>query len=238
MCDSGLHVEGRKPSTNIANTLPSHRDETSDHKEAENDHNHAFIDDLWNRLSPIKNGSPTLQCESKASVASTPLLPSQRPSRLVRSVKRRRRSRFSEQRPKQQKKLEEDIPVISSYSSAAINEERQVMEVSNIGESLNEALTGEITIIPNSMPNSPEKIISKTTENIIEVTDSLHVTTDMHSKLTTSFDNMIMSGECHLENDLNLGEHKKCETFYGLPLKVKGILKLQRGIENVYGMLF
>eukprot|EP00795_Rhopilema_esculentum_P014624 gene14624-5707_t len=218
--------------------LPSHGDETSDHQEAENDHNHAFIDDLWNRLSPIKNGSPTLQCERKASVASTPLLPSQRPSRLVRSVKRRRHSRFPEQRPKQQKKLEEDIPVISSYSSAAINEERQMMEVSNIGESLNEALTGEITIIPNSMPNSPEKIImksgAKTTENIIEVTDSLHVTTDMHSKLTTSFDNMIMSGECNLENDSNLGKHKKCETFYGLPLKVKDILKLQRGIENVY----
>ena len=213
-------------------------------------HDEAFIDGRWDQLSPIKNSSQVLQeTEAKISVASTPFEGNVRPQNLKRSVKRRRRSRFSEQKPKQKRKFD----LITTEKKAVEPEskmEEPKMECSITGESIDEILSAERTIIPNSLPSSPidgnSISMNKSESMFIQITDSLQISTEMHSKLTTTFDDIIMSDDINLSADIVCNKEEKAKNdkeidpnyFYGLPAKSKEVLKEHRGITNLYGKFF
>lgn len=206
-----------------------------------NYHDQAFIDPaILDNLSPI----PTMQERNRYSIASTPLqVPDERPVGLQRSVKRRRRSRFSEKKTRQKRKVEQHVADQNIPSrNACLNTEDEKPPESgqiSIDEKICDQLKDDITVIPSSIPNSPENRLSETLQNnTFQLTDSLCITTDMHSKLTETFDELIMSEECNLSSRAqeNLQMNKNSSgSFYGLPIKVKEVLKSQRGIESVYG---
>ena len=206
-----------------------------------NSHNQAFINPaILDNLSPI----PTLDERTRCSIASTPVqVLDEHPVRLQRSIKRRRRSRFSEKKPRQKRKVEQPVAdqVIPSRNACLgiDNEKRPESGQISIDEKICDQLKVDITVIPSSIPDSPENRLSEILQNnTIQLTDSLCITTDMHSKLTDTLDELIMSEECNLSSRAqeNLQKNKNAlHSFYGLPIKVKEVLKSQRGIENVYG---
>lgn len=213
-------------------------------------HDQAFVDDLWSQLSPIKNGSPTFQkLETKVSVSSTPLEDNLRSSNLTRNVKRRRKSKFSEETFRLRRKLDEKAEetrngVQSARQKETFSGQNIQVERPASGESTDEILPMEKTVIPSSFsnPSSYETCESavKSDASIIPLTDSLQMTTELNSKLTTTFDDIIMSEDGNLTNILNDvkntdSEAKHNSGFYGLPLSAKEILKTQRGISELYG---
>ena len=183
--------------------------------EADNDvsncHDQAFIDTaILDTLSPI----PMLHERIRNSTASTPLqVPDQHPVGLQRSVKRRRRSRFSEKKPRLKRKVEQPVPdqVLPSSKAHVNTADKKPPESWQVSfdEEVCDQFKGDITIIPNSIPNSPEKRLSEMLQNsTIQLTDSLCVTADMHSKLTDTFDELIMSEECSLSSRVQENHQK------------------------------
>ena len=212
----------------------------ADDCDVSNSHNQAFINcAILDNLSPI----PAMDERTRCSIASTPVqVPDEHPVGLKRSIKRRRRSRFSEKKPQQKRKVEQPVPdqVIPSRNACLNTDNEKPPECGQISidEQICDQLKGDITVIPSSIPNSPENRLETLQNSTIQLTDSLCITTDMQSKLTDTFDEVIMSEECSLSSRAqeNLQKNKNSpHSFYGLPIKVKEVLKSQRGIENVYG---
>lgn len=215
-------------------------------------HDEAFIDGLLDGLSPIKHCSPTsVKVETDVSVSSTPLnrdarLESGSSSSVLRSVRRRRRSKFAEKKlPNRKAKSDRKLQNIPELQATDCKFEDAPMECSVTGESIDEILSAEKTIIPSSLSNSPchegSESESKSNESLIQVTDSLQMTYELHCKLTTSFDDIIMSNEMNLSGSCDHKQTKennwngKQEFFYGLPSKAKEALKTLRGIDKLYG---
>ena len=203
-----------------------------------------FIDGIWDRLSPIQYGSPTLHKKGPTeSTASTPLEGSSACRTLNRKVKRRRRSTStipdSKQRKRADQRSNENGCNDAPKTTGNLNIECPV----NDG-SIDEFLSAERTIVPNSIPNSPIKedpeLMSKLKSSMIKPADSLQLTTHIHSQLATTFDDFILSNDVNLSFDVGdnikeKGSDHNRNSFYGLPDRTKEILKQERGIEQLYG---
>ena len=210
-----------------------------------NQHENEFEDGILDRLSPIRYESLTLHKMGPADLAvSTPHERSSLCRTLKRKVKRRRRSTCTIPGSKQRKRVDQrsvesgcnDAP----KTTGNLNTKCPVNDESAYG-----FLSAEKTIVPNSLPNSPIKenpeLIEKPKSYMIKLKDSLQLTTDMHSKLGTTFDDFIQSNDVNLsfddevDNIIEKGSDHNHNSFYGLPNRTKEILKQERGIEKLYG---
>ena len=200
------------------------------------EHNEAFIGGICDRLSPIKDNSPGIEKnELTESVASTPLQCHAVCQPLTRNVKRKRRSISSFSKPKQQTKFDEK-PIkhgTGSTSGLSVN-----------SESTDKILCAKKAVIQNYFDSSSTKenaeSVGAPSANVIKPADSLQMTTGVHSNFDTSFDNYISSTGVDLSFEAaNEMAKKPCfdnqNSFYGLPVKTKEILKQERGIEKLYG---
>ncbi len=198
-------------------------------------HDQAFVEDQWNKLSPIANETQvkirndTIQ---KASTSSTPFPQDQISNSIIkRCVKRRRRSSLSAKKIRK-RKLEENLSMEQNFTVSnnclVNNFDGDDSLIASLDETATKISFGNSTFEANLQEN-----------NIVAVSDSLSITGDLNSKLITTADEELMANDTGIDIAENESSSDNAtfdaNTFFGLPLKVKEILKSQRGIENVYG---
>ena len=202
-------------------------------------HNEAFVDELWKELSPIGCSSPALQKkEEEESTISTQNECKSACSKLKRSVKRRRRSMSTSLIKASQRKRSNH-----RYNSEKSTYDQSVdpgnCKVSFlVGEnSMDEILSAEKTVIPNSLPSSP---VRENSELLHMSSSSLANDAQLNFNLTTTMDELLMSNDINLtciedDNGSKKDVNCTCNSLYGLPEKVNVILQQERGIQKLYG---
>ena len=204
-----------------------------------NEHNEAFVDEPWNKLSPIGCSSPTLQKkEGEESTDSTQLEFNSACSKLKRNVKRRRRSRSTSLiKASQRKRLDHRYNIENRTYDPMVDPGNYNVSYLAGENSMDEILLAEKTVIPNSLSSSPVK---ESSELLHKSSSSLANDMHINFNLTTTLDELIMSNDISLDCVADDNGSKKdinCthNSLYGLPDKANEILKQERGIQKLYG---
>ncbi len=203
----------------------------------------AFVEEQWNTISPIQNEFKVQNEETHKSTSSTPFSNDEVTSTIKRSVKRRRRSRLSAKKIRKAKLDDKTYGDCGKWVGA----EECLKNNPDCDDSLIASLElEECTPVfrPTQDVENNDKKPMISASDIVETSDSLLIPADINSKLITSTDELLLANDTTMDIDIDKGaaiseypEDKiiNSATFFGLPLKVKEILKSQRGIENVYG---
>ena len=207
-------------------------------------HDQAFVEDPFSNFSPICNISPVTLKGPQLTTSSTPFTKDELAPTVRRSVKRRT-SRLSSRNQSKRTSVDSNLLAPNEFKT-----ELKIEELLTVNHDWGDSLLGlgDVDLKDVNCNNTPktsdgnkdEHICElETINNIIEVSDSLQVAADFNSALMTTADEILFSNECNTTMDVTMiKKTDDANNFFGLPLKVKEILKSQRGINNVYGMLY